>query len=187
MEGRINIHDEMIAGLLANNHFSGHISLSGHYGFEVHRGNKLIDEWDVDNLVTNVGIDDMLEQYFNGSAYTAAHFVSLIDDTGGPAPAITDTMSSHGTWLELSTGKYNEATRPPLTMAAASGKVIATSAASVFTITGADNFGGAFITTDNVKAATDGILFSAAAFGAVRALIVDDVLNVTYSLTGADT
>lgn len=184
---KFGFKDNLTARLIGNNHFSGRLALRGLFETSIFRDGKLLDRFEHENFVVNVGIDEMLETYFNGSTYTADFDVGLIDDTGGPAPGITDTMGSHGSWLELT--NYDEgAPRPVLAMAAASGKVIATSAATVFTISSTDAFGGAFVVSGGGdKGSSTGVLFSASAFGSVRDLVDNDVLNITYSLTGADT
>lgn len=35
----------------------------------------------IENLLVNQGLDDVLDKYFKGSAYTASHFVGLADST----------------------------------------------------------------------------------------------------------
>ena len=49
---------------------------------------------DFHNLVTTAGLNDLLTQYFKGSAYTAAFYVGVTAAT--PTFAAGDTMSSHG-------------------------------------------------------------------------------------------
>ena len=67
---------------------------------------------DFTNLVTNVGLDDILDKYLKGSAYTAAFYVGLTDGT--PTVAAGDTMASHAGWVEVTA--YSEANRPALTL-----------------------------------------------------------------------
>ena len=66
------------------------------------------------NLVTTAGKNDLLTQYFKGSAYTAAFYVGLIDNASFSAIAAADTMSSHAGWVEAV--PYSNGTRPSLTL-----------------------------------------------------------------------
>lgn len=131
------------------------------------------------NLVVNVGLTEILEQFYNGSTYTAAHFVMLKDNAD--VVAASDTMSSHATWVEIHT-QYSEGTRPALTMnAAASQSIDNVGGVSVFTITGTATIAGACITTNSTKNGTTGVLIGGNDFSADRAVVNGDTLNVTVT------
>lgn len=138
----------------------------------------------IHNLVTTQGKNDMLDKYFAGSAYTAAWYVGLIDNASYSAISANDTMASHGGWIENQ--EYDEATREAVSFNAASSGSKAASTYTEFTIdpTGA-TIKGAFLTSVSTKGGTTGILYSAAAFGANRVLVDNDLLRITptYSLT----
>jgi len=53
------------------------------------------------NLVVNVGLKDMNDKYFSGSAYTAAWYIGLYGAGASNNPAAGDTMSSHAGWVEV--------------------------------------------------------------------------------------
>ena len=115
------------------------------------------------NTVVNVGLDDVLDKYFKGSTYTAAHYVGLTDST--PTVAAGDTMASHAGWTEIQT--YSEAVRQTLTLGTVSSQSVDNSASkAVFSINGTATVGGAFVTTNNTKGGTTGTLYGAAAFTA---------------------
>lgn len=135
------------------------------------------------NLVVNVGLDDSLDKHLKGSAYTAAWYVGLTDAT--PTVAAADTMASHAGWTEDQT--YSEGVRQTLTLGTVSGQSVDNSASKAsYSINGTTTIGGAFVTTDNTKGGTSGILYGAGAFtGGNRAVDNGDTLNVTVTLTAA--
>jgi len=136
------------------------------------------------NLVVNVGLKDMCDKYFMGAAYTAAWFIGVYGAGASNNPAATDTMAAHAGWTEEV--PYSNATRVAATFVAATAanpSVITNSAApAVFNINAVGVVGGAFLTSNNVKGGTTGILFSASDLQAPgdRNVANGDVLNVTY-------
>lgn len=138
----------------------------------------------VENLITNAGLDDILGKYWKGSGYTAAFYVGLTDDS--PSVAGADTMSSHAGWAEA-TG-YSESVRQTLTLGSVSSQSVDNSASkATFSISTGDDIGGAFITTDDTKGGTSGILVAVGAFsGGDRTVADGDTLTVTITLTTAD-
>lgn len=142
---------------------------------------KWVEE--VKNLVVNVGLDDVLDKFYKGSSYTAAHYVGLADGT--PTVAAADTMSSHAGWAEV-TG-YSESVRQTLTLGSVSSQSVDNSASKAsFSINATVTVGGGFLTTDNTKSGTTGTLIGAAAFsGGDKSLTSGDTLNVTVTLTAS--
>lgn len=143
-------------------------------------------KWQVEipNIVVDVGLDDLLDKYFKGSAYTAAHYVLLTDGT--PTVAAGDTMASHVGWVEVTA--YSEGVRQTLTPGAVSGQSVDNSASkAVFSINANGTvIGGGGLTTDNTKGGAAGTLYGAAAFSAGdKTLDSGDTLNVTVTLTAA--
>lgn len=145
-------------------------------------------ELDADNLVVNTGLQDMTSKYFTGAAYTAVWYLGLIT---GPASGITilagNTMSSHAGWTEA-TG-YSNANRPACTFGVptTANPSVATNSASAatFNMNATATIAGAFLTTDNTKGGTTGLLYSAAAFSAPgdRSVVSGDTLTVIYTLS----
>jgi len=138
----------------------------------------------IDNIVTNVGLDEILDKFWKGSAYTASHFVGLTDSS--PTVAAADTMSSHGGWVEDE--NYSESVRQTLTLGTVSSQSVDNSASkAIFTMNATTTIGGVFVTTSNTKGGTTDILISVAAFTeGDRAVINLDTINVTYTSTAAD-
>lgn len=134
------------------------------------------------NLVTTAGKNDLLTQYFKGSAYTAAWFVGLVDNAGFTAIAAADTAASHAGWTESTA--YSNATRPALTLGTAASASIDNSASKAsYTINATATINGAFTITVSTKGGTTGTLYSAGSFGAPRSVISGDTLNVQVTLT----
>lgn len=139
------------------------------------------------NLVVNVGLKDMNDKYFSGSSYTAAWYIGLYGAAATNDPAASDTMASHAGWTEVTA--YSQSTRPACSFGAATTadpSVITNSASpAVFSMTGSTTVGGAFLTSDNTKGGTSGILFSAADFQSPgdRTVVNGDTLNVTYQFS----
>ncbi|CAB4134668.1 hypothetical protein UFOVP274_31 [uncultured Caudovirales phage] len=143
----------------------------------------------IENVVVTVGKNDMLDKYFQGSSYTAAWYMGLIDNTSvGAGPAIGNTLSSHSPWLEFLGYNYASSgtNRASVSWAAASAGA-KSSTAAVFNITASGTIYGALLCTTQARNTTTdggaGILFSAGAFSGTRAVINNDTLNVTYTLT----
>ena len=162
--------------------------LKTHYKIEAFRpdkNGKLIPLWteEFDNLVVNVGLDDSLDKHLKGSGYTAAWYVGLVSATPTFAPA--DTMDgAHAGWTEQT--EYDEAVRQTLVLGAVSGQSVDNSAAkAVFTISATITFGGAFVVDASDKGGATGILYGGGVFTQDRALIDNDVLNVTVTCTAA--
>jgi hypothetical protein len=139
------------------------------------------------NLVVNVGLKDMNDKYFSGSAYTAAWYIGLYGAAATNDPAAGDTMASHAGWVEVT--DYTEATRRQANFGAATTadpSVISNSGSvAVFSIDDTVTVGGAFLTSDDTKGGTTGVLFSASDFAAPgdRAVVSGDVINVTYTFS----
>jgi hypothetical protein len=139
------------------------------------------------NLVVNVGLQDMNAKYFTGATYTAAWFIGLYGAGASNNPAAGDTMASHAGWTEFV--GYSQATRPACSFGAstlADPSVISNSSTpAVFTINATGVVGGAFLTSNNTKNGTTGILFSAGDFQAPgdRAVASGDTITVTYDFS----
>lgn len=136
------------------------------------------------NLVVDAGLNDLLDKYFKGSGYTAAHYVMLL--SGTPTVAAADTMSSHPGWTEVTA--YDESARPAFSPGSVSGKSVDNSVSkATFTIsTNGTTIGGCGITTNSTKGGSTGTLYGAGAFSAGNKTLDDgDVLSVTVTATAA--
>lgn len=139
-------------------------------------------KWDekIENLVTTVGKNDLLDKYLEGSGYTAAWYGGLIDNAGYSAVAVGDTMGAHGGWAEST--DYDEGNRPSASFAAAASGEKATDTDMVFSINASKTIKGAFLVSDNNKGGANGILYSAGLFtGGDKIVDADDTLNISYT------
>ena len=148
-----------------------------HYAFEC-RGADGELKWteDFENTVVTGGADDLLDKYFAGSAYTAAWYLGL---KGTGTAAATDTLASHGTWVEVNPYTGN---RPALSFASASARSkVATAVSYSITLAGPTTVAGAF--TSSVNTGTAGILYSAGDFATSRSVVSGDTLNCTLTVS----
>lgn len=180
--------DVVSAGVCAGGAAGSKASAGGVFTVQCHdeQGNL---KWEAKehNLVMNVGLQDMNAKYFLGSSYTAAWYLGLYGAAASNTPAASDTMSSHAGWTE-ETG-YSQSTRPACSFGSATAadpSVITNSGSpATFSINATATIGGAFLTSDNTKGGTSGILFSAADFGSPgdRSVVSGDTLTVTYTFS----
>jgi len=157
---------------------------SGRYVVECRRSDGSL-HWreEIDNLVTTVGKNKMLDEALAGSAYTAAWYIGLISSTGyTTGPAVGDTMASHAGWQEDQ--NYTEAARPTTAWSAAASGEKALSAALTFSINATTTIKGCFLVDNATKGGTTGVLYSAGLFtGGDKAAANGDTLNVSYTAT----
>jgi hypothetical protein len=173
------VSDAASVGLAACHDASDRIEAAGSFAVICHAADGTV-RWaeEISNLVVTVGKNDLLNQYFRGSVYTAAFFVGL--KTAGSISA-SDTMASKS-WVEIT--DYSNVTRPAYTAAFPSaGSTNNVASPAVFTITGTATVGGCFITTSNTKGGTAGTLFSATDFPTARSVLSGDTLTVTYTIS----
>lgn len=141
---------------------------------------KWIEE--VHNTVMTAGKNDLLTNYFKGSAYTAAFFVGLVDNASFSAISAADTAASHAGWVEAV--PYSNGARPTLTLGtAAAGSIDNSASKASFTINATATINGAFTITNSTKSGTTGVLYSASSFGATRSVLSGDTLNVQVTLS----
>lgn len=178
----------MEAGVAARSLTGLGLRIKNTYRFEARDkdGNlKWVEE--VENLTVTQGLNDLLTNYFKGSAYTAAWFVGLINNASFVALAAGDTAAQIGGtngWIEA-TG-YSQTVRQTLTLGSASaGSIDNTASKAVFSINTTITINGAFVASSSTKAGTSGVLYGEASFGSARSLLSGDTLTVTVTLTAA--
>lgn len=177
---KLNAVDVSGVGVLRNSGLDESIGATGVYTVECLGADGQV-KWSetLKNLVVTAGKNDLLDKYFDGSAYTAAWYLGLVDGASTPTYAAGDTMSSHAGWSE--SVAYSNATRPAVAWnAAASGSKASTTTS--FNINATATIAGSFMATNSTKSGTTGILYSAGSFsGGNRSVASGDTLNVTYT------
>jgi hypothetical protein len=147
-----------------------------------------------DNHVCTVGMNAMLDEALDGSAYSATVYMGLISSVSWSTTAVGDTMSSHAGWTEAGTTNAPDysGNRKTAVWAAAGSGAISLSSALAFTFTEGGTVKGCFLVfhtgASATKDNTGGVLLSAGVFtGGDKVVANTDVLNVSYTLTLADT
>jgi hypothetical protein len=189
---KMELSAEAIAGLITRPANDEVVGIKGRYEVECFDADGNLKWKDfIDNVVTTVGRNHMLDNHLAGSSFTqVGPYMGLISSTSWSAVAAADTMSSHSGWLEA--GNANaptySGTRKTVAWSAASGGSKSTSSALSFGITGSGTVKGCFVvlgsgavnTIDN----TSGTLFSAGLFsGGDKTVANGDTINVSYTAT----
>jgi hypothetical protein len=177
--------DNVSAGLVAQT--TAHIGAMGGGVFHVQcldKDGNLKWETAEHNLLVSEGLQYMNTQFFKGASYTAALYLGLVTGPGsGTTYAAGDTLASHA-WTEFTDYSGSRKLVAFGTASTASPSVIASSAASSFTISGTGGVvAGAFLCT--VASGTSGVLFSESDFTSPgdRTVVAGDTLNVTYTFS----
>ena len=162
--------------------------IGGRFVLECRRDGKIIWTEDVHNIVTNEGLDSILDVYFHAATQITTWYCVMFENDYTPDGDETYAVPEY-----TETTAYDEATRPKYEEAAASSQSITNSAnKATFTISasktlyGAALVGGGFSATTKGNTDGGGTLICAARFTSSRAVIDDDVINLTYTVSAAD-
>lgn len=138
------------------------------------------------NVCTDEGINKLLDVMFHGASQVSTWYIALFSNNY--TPLVTNTYAVPG-YTEATI--YDEATRPEFVEAAASSKVITNSASTAeFTMNGSATIYGSALVSNNTKgdtAASGAVLYCSAQFTYSQGVVSGNVLNVTITITGADT
>lgn len=140
----------------------------------------LLHCYKMNNGITNIGRNSVLDVYFRNQTQLPNWYVGLIQDGGYTGLAAGDTMASHAGWTEF-TG-YDEATRVAWSPGAASSQSITNATAMTFTINTGDTLKGIFVNSVSTKSGTTGTLWSTALFSSDPVVESSDQFKLTYTL-----
>lgn len=131
----------------------------------------------VRNAFVNIGLNYLLDSGFGGTEYLGLK--------GSGTPSAADTMSSHGTWSEITA--YTEGARPTYSHASAASQAITNSASkATYSVNATTTIYGIFCTTNSTKGGTTGTLISVTDFSSSKSADSGDTLEVTYTVTAAN-
>ena len=164
------------------------LRVHGTYHF-VHRdaNGNIVDEWDAENLITDEGINYMLNSALVGATAISAWYMAPWSATHTPAAG--DTYAVPG--FTEANAEIAETTRqqwPAVTSTAKSvtnTTAVVLTAASAVTIYGIGIVGGGTAASTKGDTAGGGTLLSSAAFAASKTLAANETVSITYTLNGA--
>jgi len=179
---KINITDTTDASVVRGGSLGDTVDPHGYYTFTcIGPDGNVKWEDDIDNLVTTVGKNALLDVFF-GTGVQGAGKTTWYMGLANSAPTVAagDTMASHSGWEEK-TG-YSQSTRPAITFSAASSGSKATASVVAFSINATATIGGAFVANNNTKSETSSTLYSVGAFTVGDKIVTSgDTINVTYT------
>jgi len=154
------------------------LELSGRWIFKCYdRYDSLKWTENVKNIVVNEGLNHLLNVQFHNETQVHPWYMGLKETSGASA---SDTLSSHAGWTEFTDYSGD---RQEYVEGESTSESMASSAASVFAITGSGWVFGAFLCS--VATGSDGVLFSAVDFES-RKVANGDQINCSYTITSAD-
>lgn len=157
--------------------------VGGVFDCEHVRGGEVIDRWQEKNLVTNEGLNALLNIMFNDATKISTWYLGLFEGNYTPVAGLTAaTVTSASTECTA----YDESTRVAYNEAAAASQSITNSAnRATFTFNATKTIYGAFLVSASAKSATSGTLFSAARFSSAKSVVASDQLLLTYTFSAA--
>lgn len=159
----------------------GSIPVMGVFDVEIRRGGKVIARDISSNIVTTEGLNHILDVVLHGTAATATWYIAPFEGNYTPVAGLTAaTFTAAATECTA----YDEATRVAYNEAAAAAGVTTNSAnRAVFTINATKTLYGAALLSASAKSSTSGVCLAAARFSSSRAVVDNDEVAVSYSLT----
>ncbi len=140
------------------------------------------------NIVTNEGLDALLNKMFHAETQITAWYILIFETDTTPASGHTYAVP-----VFTESTAYDEATRPAWDEAAASSQSITNSAnKATFTISATKTIYGAALVGGGTDANTKddqaggGTLYASVQFGTSKSVVDDDVLKVTVTLNSSD-
>jgi hypothetical protein len=160
----------------------------GKFLTECYRDGKLIWVDETQNIITNEGLNAILNIMLHATTQITTWYCTLVESDTTPAAGMTYAVPVY-----TESVAYDETTRPEYVEAASTAQSTTNSAnKAVFTINatktmyGASLVGGGSAPSTKGNTAGGGTLLCYAKFSASRAVIDDDVINLTYTITSAD-
>ena len=147
------------------------------------RAKRVVDEFDVENIVVNQGLNYLLGASLGAQTVVTAWYIGLFSNN------YTILASDTAATIAANSGEvtqYTAGTRqawqsqPPASQSITN----ATNQAS-FTFNATLTIYGAFLISSSAINGTSGVLFSGAQFGSSKSVVTSDILQLTYTFTAA--
>lgn len=162
----------------------GNLAMSGKYVGQIIRDGNVIDEFDIDNMVVDQGLNYALNAAFGQTSAVASWYIGLFEGNYTPTSAVTAATIAG---LATECTAYTAGSRPAWTTVSATAKQLTNGASRAsFVFDATKTIYGAFLVSSSTKSGTSGTLFSAARFTTAKQVDSADELLVTYVLTAAD-
>ena len=154
---------------------------AGKYLVQHLRNEKVIDEFEAENVIVNEGLNYMINAGLGGGSIISVWYLGLF--SGNYSPTSTDaaaTIAANAT----ETTAYTAGARQQFQPASASGQSITNSASRAsFTFNATVAVYGAFLISSATIGGTSGTLFSAAQFGTLKNVTSGDQMLLTYTFS----
>jgi hypothetical protein len=164
---------------------------TGHFTIEVfdkapEAGGKLISKSECHNIITDEGLNRILNVVLHGTTQTSPWYCELFESDTTP-----DANTNYDVPVYTPCQAYDEATRPEYNEANSTAKSTTNSAnKAVFTMNASKTIYGASLVSVSTKgdhtAGANNVLLCAGKFGTAQPVISTNVINLTYTVTSAD-
>jgi hypothetical protein len=147
------------------------------------RAKRVIDEFEVKNIVVNQGLNYLLGASLGAQSVVTAWYIALFSNN------YTILASDTAATISASSGEvtqYTAGTRQTWTsMPPASQSISNSTNQASFTFNASLTVYGAFLISSSAINGTSGTLFSGAQFGSPKSVVSSDILQLTYTFTAA--
>lgn len=154
-----------------------------HYRKDAQGKLSLLDVYIIKNDFTTLGKNSLFDTMWNAATQVAAAnwCAGLINNAAFTGYNPADAMSSHAGWTEWTS--YSQTNRVAWGQGVASAASISNASPMVFNITANGTLRGLFLTTQNTKGGTTGLLWSAASYSSTVDVTTGDEIRSTYALS----
>lgn len=161
----------------------GQIFTCGKYIGEIRRQGKIVDTFEFDNLVTDEGLNHLLDVALAAGSQITSWYLGVFE--GNYTPVAGDTAAGIAA-ASTESSAYSGGVRPAWTPGAVASKTVSNSASRAsFTFSASKTIYGAFMISSAVINGTSGKLLSAARFSSSKSVQSGDELLLTYQFTSS--
>jgi len=169
---------------------TGNMNVKGRFRTECFRAGRLIWVDEGPNIVTDEGLNHMLNVTLQAATANATWYCGIFKNNYTPITSSTAAaaLGAAGLFGECQDADYGTpaTNRPAYTVVASTAKSITNSASkATFTMSASITVYGAFVASSQAKTATTGVLYAGRKFDVARAVISADILYVTYTINAS--